>query len=280
MYNQQDMSVDVDAVPGPPIYHQIARVLRSRIFHGLYAEGAPIPSENELARDFGVARLTVRQAIQELRSEGVLISRRGSGTYVKPGLRMLRPVHFVGYLEDLILQALTLVTKVGAVRTVTAPPRVAEAYGLRPSAKVVRLERIRLMDGAPAQYSVNYLLPAIARGLPLRELGKGSLSEMLSRVGGIETTSATQTISVATAGPETARALGVKPGTALLTSDIIGFQGIRPVNYSKVFYRPERVFFTASLTSVARDPRLNRSAVAESVVGRASTRRATKRRDT
>jgi GntR family transcriptional regulator len=274
------MLVDnVGPAPGPPIYHQIARVLRSRIFHGLYAEGAPIPSENELSRDFGVARLTVRQAIQELRGEGVLLSRRGSGTYVQPGLRMVRPVQFIGYLEDLILQALTLVTRTGAIRSVTAPPAVRKIYGLRPGAKVTRLERIRFTNGDPAQFSINYLLPAIARRLPLHDLGAGSLSEMLLRAGGLETTSASQTIGAVEATAETAQALGVKVGTALLTSEIVGFAGIRTINYTRVFYRPGQVFFTATLTSVARDARLSRSARTASLGGRASTRRATQPRD-
>jgi GntR family transcriptional regulator len=269
LYNQQNMSLHrLEEVPGPPIYHQIARVLRSRIFHSLYPDGGTIPSENELTREFGVARLTVRQAIQQLRNEGVLISRRGSGTYVKAGLRMLRPVTFVGYLEDLILQSLTLVTTGATVRTVPAPKAVADAYGLKPRTMVVRLERIRLLDGEPAQYSMNYLTTEIAKGLPLRKLGKGSLTEMLSRDAGIETTSVTQTINAVAAGREAAQALGVKPGTALLTSELVGFEGIRPITYSKVFYRPERVFFTASLTSVARDPRLNRSAGAGSPLSR------------
>ncbi|MGH2713904.1 MAG: GntR family transcriptional regulator [Thermoleophilaceae bacterium] len=247
--------------PGPPIYHQIARVLRSRIFHGLYPAGTSIPSENELAREFSVARLTVRQAIQELRREGALVSRRGSGTFVPLGLRMVRPVHFLGYLEDLILQSLTLVTRVGPIRSVPAPSPVRKAYGLGADAKVVRIERTRYANGEPVQYSINYLLPKIARELSLEKLGDGSLSEMLAQEGGIETTSASQTLTAAAATAETARALETKVGAPLLTSEIVGFSGVRAVNFSHVFYRPDHVFFTATLTSVAGDPRLNRTAV-------------------
>jgi GntR family transcriptional regulator len=244
---------------GPPIYHQIARVLRSRIFHGLYASGMSIPSENELAREFGVARLTVRQAIQELRREGALVSRRGSGTYVPPGLRMVRPVHFLGYLEDLILQSLTLVTRVGPIKTVRAPAVVRFAYGLPGEAKVVSLERTRFMEGEPAQYSVNYLLPSIAKHMSLDQLGSGSLSEMLAQQAKIETTSASQTITAVAATREEARALDMPTGAPLLVAEIVGFSGERPINYSRVLYRPDHVFFTATLTSVAGDPRLSRA---------------------
>lgn len=251
---------DGSQVHGPPIYYQIARVLRSRIFHGLYPRGSAIPSENDLAQEFGVARLTVRQAIDELRKEGALVSRRGSGTYVPSDLRLVRPVRFQGYLEDFILQSLTLLTKTGAIRTVVAPPEVRRAYGLRPDAKVVRVERTRFSDGEPVQLSVNYLLPHVARGLPLDQI-RGSLTEMLSRELGIETTHADQSFTAVAANDDTARALKVSRGAPLLFVETIGYGGDRVVNFTHVHYRPEHVFFTATLTSVVADPRAVRGTV-------------------
>lgn len=247
----------------PPIYQQIARVLRSRIFHGRYGPGSPIPSENDLAGEFGVARLTVRQAIQELRREGALVSRRGSGTFVPHGLRLVRPVRFHGYLEDFILQSLTLQTKVGSSDVVAAPPAVRKSYGLAAGAKAVRFERIRLADGTPVQYSVNYLLPEIARRLPLKSLTSGSLSEMLAREAGLETTSATQRFTAVAATSDAARALKVDRGAPLLFVETVGYNGVRVVNVTHVYYRPEHVFFEAVLTSVAsvaqrRPPRRQR----------------------
>jgi GntR family transcriptional regulator len=251
------------AVPGPPIYHQIARVLRSRIFHGLYARGSVIPSENELAAEFGVARLTLRQALQELRREGALVSRRGSGTYVPNDLQLVQPVRFRGYLEDFILQSLTLKTTVGSIRTVDAPPRVQEVYGLRPHAKVVRFERTRFDADEPVQYSVNYLLTKIASRLPLTKLSTGSLSEMLSEELGVETTSAKQSFTAVAANSDSARALKVPTGAPLLLVETIGYSGTRVVNFTHVHYRPEHTFFTATLSSVAGDPRLGRVATAD-----------------
>jgi GntR family transcriptional regulator len=259
-----DASIDDGMNPAPPIYHQIARVLRSRIFHGLYPPGSSIPSENELAAEFGVARLTLRQAILELRKEGALVSRRGSGTYVPPGLRLVRPVRFNGYLEDFILQSLTLVTKVGSIRTVVAPAEVRRAYGLKRDAKVVRFERTRFDDGEPVQYNVNYLLPQIARRLPLTQLDTGSLSEMMSRELEIDTTSAKQSFTAVAANADSARALKLHPGAPLLFVETIGYSGTKVVNFTHIHYRPEHVFFTATLTSVAGDPRLARVASAAS----------------
>jgi GntR family transcriptional regulator len=256
---------------GLPIYQRIARILRSRIFHSLYLPGSSIPSENELAREFGVARLTVRQAIQELRREGALIARRGSGTFVPPGFRMVRPVHFVGYLEDLVLQSLTLVTELKGIRPVDATAEVRDAYRLAKGAKVIRFDRLRYTDGKPAQYSINYLLPQIARKLSLEKLGPGSLSEMLSREAGIEITSATQRITAVAANRETSRMLGVAVGAPLLFSQTLGFEVLRPVNFAHVYYRPEHVFFTAELTSLSSDLRATTARAAAAGSGSART---------
>src|ERR671938_1999573 len=67
-------------VPELPIYHQIARQIHARIYHELYRPGDAIPSENELGQEFGVSRLTIRQALRQLTYQGVLHTRRGQGT--------------------------------------------------------------------------------------------------------------------------------------------------------------------------------------------------------
>lgn len=93
-----------------PLYQEIARTIQCRVFHGIYPPGAAVPSEALLGSEFGVSRLTVRQALQELRRQGTLVSRRGSGTFVAVGVKLVPPVTFTGYLDDLVLQALTMHT--------------------------------------------------------------------------------------------------------------------------------------------------------------------------
>jgi GntR family transcriptional regulator len=235
----------------PPIYQQIARVLRTRIFHGLYPPDALIPSENELGREFGVSRLTARKAIQELRHEGILVSRRGSGTYVARDPQIVQPVRFTGYLEDLVLQSLRLTTQVDAIRTVRASAEVRAVYQLPEGARVVRLARTRLAQGVPVHHIVNYLLPDIARSLSLRELSAGRpLTELLATELGLETTSATQQITAVGADDAVSSALKVSKGEPLLFVQTIGYAKDEPVNMILAYYRPDHVFFTATLTTL------------------------------
>src|SRR5690348_16613739 len=63
-------------------YMELAAALRTRIGEGAYGEGGAIESEADLGRVFGVSRVTVRRALEELRREGLLTSRKGTGWFV------------------------------------------------------------------------------------------------------------------------------------------------------------------------------------------------------
>jgi hypothetical protein len=76
-------SSELEAV-GPP-YLQVAARLRSEIAQGRFPPGAQLPSQEKLANRFGVARGTIQQALKELHNQGLVTSRRGSGTFVRPG---------------------------------------------------------------------------------------------------------------------------------------------------------------------------------------------------
>ncbi|MFK0117200.1 GntR family transcriptional regulator [Streptomyces sp. NPDC090994] len=65
-----------------PLYVQLADVIAEKIKTGELAPDRPIPSENHLAEDYGVARLTARRAAQELRERGLVVTVRGKGSFV------------------------------------------------------------------------------------------------------------------------------------------------------------------------------------------------------
>lgn len=74
----------IDRADDKPPYRQIASMLRGAIISGELEAGGRLPSEAELIEYFGVARMTVRQAVQELRTEGLVISEHGRGVFVRP----------------------------------------------------------------------------------------------------------------------------------------------------------------------------------------------------
>lgn len=80
-----------------PPYLQVAHQLRAAILTGQYSPGHKLPSGPELAKRFGVARQTVQQAIRELREDGLIVSRQGSGVFVRS--RTARPVGLRAHVE-------------------------------------------------------------------------------------------------------------------------------------------------------------------------------------
>jgi DNA-binding transcriptional regulator YhcF (GntR family) len=90
------MEIDLDD-PRPP-YLQVAQQLRAAILTRKFAPGDKLPSGPELAKRFGVARQTIQQAIRELRDEGLVVSRQGSGVFVRE--RIARPVGLRPHIEQ------------------------------------------------------------------------------------------------------------------------------------------------------------------------------------
>src|SRR5215218_7293274 len=94
------MSLDPDD-PRPP-YQQVANALRAAILTRTFQPGDKLPSGPELAKRYGVARMTVQQAIRVLRDEGLIVSRQGSGVFVRE--RTERPVGLRPHLERAFTQ--------------------------------------------------------------------------------------------------------------------------------------------------------------------------------
>jgi DNA-binding transcriptional regulator YhcF (GntR family) len=134
------MPLDPDD-PKPP-YRQVANDLRAAILTGRFAPGEKLASGPELARRYGVARMTVQQAIRLLRDEGLVVSRQGSGVYVR--VRFERPAGLVPHLERAFAADQVSIDYSGPscetlARTMAQPLDQIRAGRLAPSSVVVRM---------------------------------------------------------------------------------------------------------------------------------------------
>ncbi|MFE5035550.1 GntR family transcriptional regulator [Streptomyces sp. NPDC056683] len=82
MSDTEEPTTLLDPMSARPLYVQLADVIAGKIASGDLAPDRPIPSENHLADEFGVARLTARRAAQELRERGLIVTVRGKGSFV------------------------------------------------------------------------------------------------------------------------------------------------------------------------------------------------------
>jgi GntR family transcriptional regulator len=208
-----------DADGRQPKYLRIHRDLSDRITSGHWPAGSPLPSQQQLAAEFGVSVMTLRQALQLLADDGLIQTRHGAGTYVAAryaydlgGLR--------SFAADLSAQDAGVTTELLAAGTVRPPADVAARLGA--SGKVLRLRRLRLSGDRPLIVQTSYLPAALARIVRLEELGQRGLYTILAEHG-LSVVRADETITPAALGPADARDLARPPSSPALLSHRVSF---------------------------------------------------------
>ncbi len=163
-----------------PKYLRIHGALRDRITSGRWPAGSPLPSQRELAGEFSVSIMTLRQALQLLADDGLIDTRHGSGTYVASryayGLGHLR-----SFAADLAAQGAQITTRLLAADTVAAPDDVGARLGA--AGQVLRLRRLRLADGRPVIVQTSYLPAQLAAALDPADLCRRGLYTVLAEHG-------------------------------------------------------------------------------------------------
>lgn len=213
------MTINPGAAEFP--HRQIAAQLRARIRRGDWAPGERLPSIPAIATMYGVAKQTVQRTIDQLRVEGLLITKPGSGTYVRGTRRRLNRLSrgrygaHRGYHADLAARYRQHLLEVGRS---PAPAEVADAFGVPDSAElVVRRHLVRTGD-APVEVGASWLRPADAAGTSLeRAQAHGQpLYQEVEEVTGRRYATATDQITARLPTREEAELLQIRPDTPVL----------------------------------------------------------------
>jgi GntR family transcriptional regulator len=245
-----------DALPLPK-YHQVYLVLREQLHEGRFAHG--LPGELALMQQFGVARVTVRRALEQLSGEGLITRERGRGTRpiaaAEAAARATRAAatrtsRLNGLLENLISTSLNTSVRVLEVATVAAPSDVAQALGLAAGAVVQKAVRVRSTREGPLSHITTWVPGDLARSFGKRELAKKPILVLLEEAG-VRVGGARQTISARLADAQVAPLLGVAVGSALLAvRRLIHDEEGRPVQWLHGLYRPDRYEYQMQLSRV------------------------------
>lgn len=174
----------VDKSSDRAAFRQIADQLREAIQSGEYPPGSALPSESQLIRQLGVSRMTVRQALQLLRTEGLVVAEHGRGVFVRrrPPVRRLAADRFARAHRELGKAAFTVEAESGArtpsvdhleVSVEGPPPDVRERLQLRGRERVVVRRRRYLADGHPVEIATSYVPTSIAEGTKIAEPDSG-----------------------------------------------------------------------------------------------------------
>ena len=232
-----------------PLYFQIAENLKQAIEDGTLKPGDRLDNELDLTERLGVSRPTVRQAVQRLVEQGLVVRRRGLGTVVIAP-RILRSVALTSLYDDLSASGRHPATTVIGVRDIEADDELASILALPSGAPVLSVERLRLADGTPLAIMRNYLPAGLLKGRPENALEKTGLYELL-RSQGVELHAGQQVIGARQAAPHEARLLAARRGATVLTITRITFDAAgRPVEHGSHVYLADRYSF--KMTLIAR----------------------------
>lgn len=225
---------EVDKASDTPAFKQIAARLREAIAAGRVAPGEKVPSESQLREHFGVARMTVRQALAELRSEGLLVAEHGRGVFVRerPVVRRVASDRFARRHREAGQAAFIAEAQgLGApsvdeleVGSEVASPEVREALSLPTRARVVARHRRYLMDGQPVELASSYVPASIAKGTQIEQTdtGPGGIYARIEEAGHV-LAEFCEEVAARMPTPEERRRLRLPAGTPVLTVRRVAF---------------------------------------------------------
>lgn len=240
----------VDPSNPMPKYLQISAWLKELIQSGRFKSGEKLPSEVELSNRCQVHRNTLRQAIAELVSQGILRKEKGFGTFVtlsKPlsvKHRLNKISSFKDDLSEIGIQEKNIILK---AEVVVAPTLVAEKLVLGPDARAVVIRRLRTGDGVPLIYEESYLPYNMFKNIIRMDL-TGSMYKLISKQFNTVLERCEQAIMAVSLEKRIARLLALPENSAGLFMESVTFNdGNIPVEVLYSYYRGDKYRFEVEL---------------------------------
>lgn len=226
-------------LPAPgfnPLCDQIRALIIRSLIAGEWRAGEAVPSELELGRRYRVSSGTIREAIDRLVAENILVRRQDQGTFVStrtedPAIRLL------GVVADSGDEA-RLVSKLQYFQQCKAPAVLAHALRVRPGAPLYSIRRMLRLSGRPLGFEEICIPAALFKGLGPTELSacRGSLYRLYETRYGLQIVRAQDRIRAVAAEESAAAWLGIDLGTPLLCLDRIAFTyDNEPVEWRRTF---------------------------------------------
>jgi GntR family transcriptional regulator len=230
------------------LYARIETVLAAEITGGNLKVGDQLPTEDSLIARFGVSRITVRRAIQNLVSRGLVEIRRGKGTFVAAPKITQDLKALSGFVEDMHALGHKPTARVIGKDVVMANAIVARQLALTRGERVVRIRRVRLADGIPLSFDETYLPLEIGQKIITNNLRAEPIFSLLERKYDVLLIEADYQLDAVAADREVAAALKVKQGSPIFRIERTSYStGSHPVDYEKLHYRGDIVRFATRL---------------------------------
>ncbi len=231
-----------------PRYHRIAEALRERIGRGELPPGHRLSNQRDLAREFAVTLMTLRQALEVLEREKLIVRRHGLGTFVAAPTIDYDILQLRRFAGDLSAQGERVTTRFLGHRFAPADRRVAGALELGPRGRVLMIERLHSVDGHPVGLQRSFLPGPLGDEVVKADPATTPLRQALEFKLGLTIDRARETVAAIRLGRREARELGCRSGVPGFESERVSFTAAgQPVVFDRVFIPGDRFRITREL---------------------------------
>jgi GntR family transcriptional regulator len=234
-----------------PITYQLAQLIRADIVRGTTPPGSRLPTEVQLATDYGVSVITVQRALKGLEEEGLIERHRGRGTFVSD-----LPVHLVrpkspSALELMFSDEFNDDTEILEKKIIPTPEHLQSRFvGVD---KVMLIRRVVKVEGQPWSYTKQHVLPEYGKKMTLALLKRYPMFRILRESFGLSLKNVEINLEAVTPPLEVTRLLGVDPlaPVLLFTGALYASDG-RLVHVPEIYFRGDRFKFSFNMDLTAK----------------------------
>jgi GntR family transcriptional regulator, N-acetylglucosamine utilization regulator len=231
--------IDKDALT--PIYRQIAEAIGSLLVSGVLPPGYALPTERVLCAQFGISRMTLRQAMSLLDREGLINSRRGVGTVVTHSRLIRQQQEVRSFSEEIRARGGRPESRLISLDLAIPTPSVRDFFELHEQQKVYEVQRVRLKDCEPLALEIARLPERLCPGLERFDLAKSSLYEVLEQSYGLRPETCNEEISAETPSSQQRKLLSLKARAAVLVVNRKTYMDDgRPLELTRSVFRGDR----------------------------------------
>jgi GntR family transcriptional regulator len=238
------MEISIDHQNPLPLHVQAEQLLRNMIRDPKYAGGQFLPNEVELAKQLAISRSTLRQALNKLVYEGLLVRKKGVGTKVAELERISsKAKNWISFTQEMQARGLKVRNFELHVTWVLPDSDTAEFFKISPTQKILKLERLRGTPEGPFVYFISWFHPRI--GLTGEEDFKRQLYDILDKDYGVVAVLSKEEISARTADKFLAGKLEIDAGSAVLfRRRFVYDKNDLPVEYNLGYYKADSFIYT------------------------------------
>lgn len=242
-----ELEITLDRSSPVPLYHQVASAFERAIRDGTLPPETRLDNEIALSKKYSLSRPTMRQAMDRLVRDGLVVRRRGVGTQVI-GPQLRRNLRLSSLYNDLEDEGVHPQTSVLNLEQVPAEAEIAETLNLTPGTQVYHLRRLRLAEGRPLALMENWV-PVRFCALETPALQDDGLYNILRRAG-VDFRMAHQRVGATVAEKAQATLLQVDQGAPLVAMERTALDGSgSAIEHGHHLYRADRYSFDITLVN-------------------------------